>query len=434
MRIGRRYHADADPQKLSPPLCFFYTGRDDLSALGTFLNAPTSYIGKEIAGQFRIIQRIGSGGMGAVYKAEQPEMNRYVAIKILHPKYVSRPDLVSRFRREARAMSHLSHPNTARVYLYGQLEDGACYIAMEYLEGKNLAQVTRAEGMLKAGRAVNIMVQVCGALEEAHRQGIVHRDLKPENIFLTSQGGIADFPKVLDFGLAKVTQREMRPGSLILTQEGMVFGTPEFMSPEQARGQALDARSDIYSLGCILYEMLTGKLPFDASQPMDYLALQIRGTPIPLSERIPALTFPPGLEAVVMKTLAKEPGQRYPSASDFAMALKGCLSDQVDDDKMRSVPATDESQRFLIHGQDAARAEPALSGSAKLAAAERSPAFPAQSGAPSSIGPAAAAQGASATAPALSHAAASPLLWAALGAFGMLLLGGLIALGVLLLR
>ncbi|HEY6878896.1 MAG TPA: serine/threonine-protein kinase, partial [Polyangiales bacterium] len=161
------------------------------------MNAQASYIGKEIAGQFRILQRIGSGGMGAVYKAEQPEMNRFVAIKILHPKYVSRPDLVSRFRREARAMSHLSHPNTARVYMYGQLEDGACYIVMEYLEGKNLAQVTRAEGMLRPGRAVNIMVQVCGALEEAHRQGMVHRDLKPENIFLTSQGGIADFPKVL---------------------------------------------------------------------------------------------------------------------------------------------------------------------------------------------------------------------------------------------
>ena len=225
--------------------------------------------------------------MGSVYKAEQPEMNRFVAIKILHPKYVSRPDLVSRFRREARAMSHLSHPNTARVYMYGQLEDGACYIVMEYLEGKNLAQVTRAEGMLQPARAINIMMQVCGALEEAHRQGIIHRDLKPENIFLTSQGGIADFPKVLDFGLAKVTQREMRPGSMILTQEGMVFGTPEFMSPEQARGEQLDARSDIYSLGCILYEMLTGKLPFDAAQPMDYLALQIRGTPIPLGERIP---------------------------------------------------------------------------------------------------------------------------------------------------
>ncbi len=400
------------------------------------MNAPTSYIGKEIAGQFRIIQRIGSGGMGAVYKAEQPEMNRYVAIKILHPKYVSRPDLVSRFRREARAMSHLSHPNTARVYLYGQLEDGACYIAMEYLEGKNLAQVTRVEGMLKPGRAVNIMVQVCGALEEAHRQGIIHRDLKPENIFLTAQGGILDFPKVLDFGLAKVTQREMRPGSLILTQEGMVFGTPEFMSPEQARGQALDARSDIYSLGCILYELLTGKLPFDASQPMDFLALQIKGVPIPLGERVHALSFPPGLEAVVMKTLLKDPAQRYPSASDFAMALKGCLSFEVDDEKMRSVPATDASQRFLLQGQEAARGE-AASGSgppaARAAPSSGRPLGPAQAESPASVRPGGAAASA-ARPPVVAEAAQSPVLWAALGAGAMLVIGGLVALAVFALR
>src|SRR5688500_2225307 len=168
-----------------------------------------AYLGRDIAGQFKVLEKMDSGGMGAVYKAEQPEMRRFVAIKILHSRYLSRQDLVTRFKREARAMSHLSHPNTARVFMYGQLEDGACYIVMEYLEGKNLAQVTRAEGMLQPARAVNIMVQVCGALEEAHRQGMVHRDLKPENIFLTSQGGIAEFPKVLDFGLAKVTQREM---------------------------------------------------------------------------------------------------------------------------------------------------------------------------------------------------------------------------------
>jgi eukaryotic-like serine/threonine-protein kinase len=388
------------------------------------VNAQASYIGKEIAGQFRILQRIGSGGMGAVYKAEQPEMNRFVAIKILHPKYVSRPDLVSRFRREARAMSHLSHPNTARVYMYGQLEDGACYIVMEYLEGKNLAQITRAEGMLRSARAVNIMVQVCGALEEAHRQGMVHRDLKPENIFLTSQGGIADFPKVLDFGLAKVTQREMRPGSLILTQEGMVFGTPEFMSPEQARGQQLDARSDIYSLGCILYEMLTGKLPFDAAQPMDYLALQIRGTPIPLGERIPNLRMPPGLEAVVMKTIEKEPDKRHASAADFAMALKECLPDEVRDDAMRSVPKPEEQRSRQASNSNAPRAR------------SEAP----RSGAPSSR-PASSRAGAPSTRPragelgdAASQLPQSPLVWAAIGAGGMLLLGGAIVLAVLLLR
>src|SRR5688572_3994881 len=286
------------------------------------VNSPASYIGKDIAGQFRILQRIGSGGMGAVYKAEQPEMNRFVAIKILHPKYVSRPDLVSRFRREARAMSHLSHPNTARVFMYGQLEDGACYIVMEYLEGKNLAQVTRAEGMLQPARAVNIMVQVCGALEEAHRQGMVHRDLKPENIFLTSQGGITDFPKVLDFGLAKVTEKQMRPGSLVLTREGMVFGTPEFMSPEQARGKTLDARSDIYSLGVIFYELLTGKLPFEAKHSIEYIQLHVSTPPAPLSQRVPGLTFPPALDAAVARALAKDPDQRYPSAMAFAAALQ----------------------------------------------------------------------------------------------------------------
>jgi serine/threonine-protein kinase len=297
-----------------------------------------AYLHKDVAGQFRISQRIGSGGMGAVYKAEQPDMNRFVAIKILHPKYLARPDLVSRFRREARAMSHLSHPNTARVFLYGQLEDGACYFVMEYLEGRNLAQTVRAEGPLDPVRAINIMVQVCGALEEAHRAGIIHRDLKPENIFLTSQGGIHDFPKVLDFGLAKVTEREMRPGSLILTREGMVFGTPEFMSPEQARGKPLDGRSDIYSLGMIFYEMLTGKLPFDAKQPMEFINHHVNTVPIPLSQRAIDRSFPPGLEEVLMRALAKEPEERYPTAAAFAEALRACAQGQFVSGPMRALP------------------------------------------------------------------------------------------------
>jgi serine/threonine protein kinase len=284
------------------------------------------YIGRDIAGQFKILEKIGSGGMGAVYKAEQPEMRRFVAVKILHPRYLSRPDLVSRFRREARAMSHLSHPNTARVFLYGQLDDGACYFVMEYLAGKNLAQTVRAEGPMDVTRAVNIMVQVCGALEEAHKQGIVHRDLKPENVFLTTQGGISDYPKVLDFGLAKVTEREMRPGSLILTQEGMVFGTPEFMSPEQARGEKLDGRSDIYSLGIIMYELLTGKLPFDANQPMEFIQKHIKEPPLPLSKRAPNREWPPGLWEVLEKSLAKKVDQRFATANEFAGALKNVIS------------------------------------------------------------------------------------------------------------
>ncbi|MDQ3033108.1 MAG: protein kinase [Myxococcota bacterium] len=272
------------------------------------------------------MEKIGSGGMGAVYKAEQPDMRRFVAIKILHPRYLSRADLVSRFRREARAMSHLAHPNTAKVFLYGQLDDGSCYFAMEHLEGRNLAQTVRAEGPMDPARAIHIMVQACGALEEAHTKGIVHRDLKPENIFLTNLGGITDFPKVLDFGLAKVTEREMRPGSLILTQEGMVFGTPEFMSPEQARGEKLDGRSDIYSLGVILYELVTGKLPFDAAQPMEFIQKHIKEAPIPLSRRVPNREFPPGLWEAIAKCLAKDPAHRHQSASEMAQALKDVLT------------------------------------------------------------------------------------------------------------
>jgi len=288
---------------------------------------PDPFIGREILnGEFRILAKIGTGGMGSVYKANQTAMNRLVAVKILHPKLANRRDLVSRFRREAKAMSHLTHPNTVKVLLYGELEDGSLYIIMEHLEGKNLNQTVRSEGPMPFDRALPILVQVCGALEEAHRTGIVHRDLKPENIFLCNQGGLRDFPKVLDFGLAKVTEREMRPGSIILTQEGMVFGTPEFMSPEQAQGRTLTPASDIYSLAVILYELLTGKLPFDARTPVEYLQLHVTAPPIPLNERVPGQSFPPGLTSVIARALSKKPEDRYRSAAELAAALKPLVS------------------------------------------------------------------------------------------------------------
>ncbi|HYO98220.1 MAG TPA: serine/threonine-protein kinase [Polyangiaceae bacterium] len=282
------------------------------------------FIGRSIlAGQFEVLEKIGTGGMGSVYKASQPAMNRMVAIKILHPKLAGRKDLTSRFRREARAMSQLSHPNTVKVFMYGELEDdGSLYIVMELLEGLNLNQRVRKEGPMPAERAIPILIQVCGALQEAHDLGIVHRDMKPENIFLACQGGIPDFPKVLDFGLAKVTERQMQPGSIILTQEGMVFGTPEFMSPEQAQGKTLDARSDIYSLAIILYEALTGKLPFRARTPMEYIQKHVTEPPIPLSERVPEKQFSPALDAVLIKALAKKPEDRFQSAGEFADALR----------------------------------------------------------------------------------------------------------------
>jgi serine/threonine-protein kinase len=284
------------------------------------------FIGRDILnGQFQILQKIGSGGMGAVYKALQPEMNRMVGVKILHPKLANRKDLVSRFRREARAMSQLTHPNTAKVFLYGELEEGSLYIIMEFLEGKNLNQTVRTEGPFPVERALPILIQACGALDEAHKAGIIHRDLKPENIFLVQSGGLKDFPKLLDFGLAKVSERQMRPGSVILTQEGMVFGTPEFMSPEQAQGRALTPASDVYSLAVILYEVLTGKLPFDAKNAMDYIQLHVTGKPVPLNQRVPGKTFPPLLEQVIHRALAKRPEDRFTSAAEFASAMQAVL-------------------------------------------------------------------------------------------------------------
>ncbi len=288
------------------------------------MQPPDPFVGREIlSGEFRVLEKIGTGGMGSVYRAAQPAMERTVAIKILHPQLAVRKDLISRFRREARAMSQLAHPNTVKVFMYGEMEEGgSLYIVMEQLEGMNLSRALKTQGPMAASRAVSLLVQVCGALQEAHDKGIVHRDLKPENIFLSTNGGLQDFPKVLDFGLAKITESQLRPGSIQLTQEGMVFGTPEFMSPEQAQGKTLDRRSDIYSLAVILYEALTGKLPFIGQTPMDYLQKHVVEAPIPLDERVPGLVFPAGLGGIIGKALAKNPDQRFQTAKEFAEALK----------------------------------------------------------------------------------------------------------------
>lgn len=297
-------------------------------------------IGKELLGQFRIVERIGRGGMGEVFKAEQPAMERLVAIKILHSKLASRQDLVSRFRREARAMSRLSHPNTVRVFLYGHLEEtNQLYIVMEYLAGVDLAHHVRREGPLPLPRGANVMIQVLSALEEAHSVGIVHRDLKPENVLLTTQGGIPDFPKVLDFGLAKIQETKPRPGSMVLTQEGMVFGTPEFMSPEQARGEILDWRSDIYSAGLIFYELVTGRLPFPKCKPMEYISHHIYTEPIPISQRVPELNLPNGLDSVVARALEKDKSKRYQSAREFGEALRA-FAPSADTSSLTNRPMT----------------------------------------------------------------------------------------------
>ena len=323
--------------------------------------SPDPFIGRSILnGAFQIQQKIGSGGMGAVYKAHQPEMNRLVAVKILHPKLADRKDLVSRFGREARALSQLSHPNTVRVFHYGELEDGPLYIIMEYLDGKNLNQTVRVEGPFATERALPILIQSSGALDEAHKAGIIHRDLKPENIFLVQTAVHRDFPKLLDFGLAKVGEQQMRPGSVVLTQEGMVFGTPEFMSPEQAQGKTLTASSDVYSLAVILYEVLTGKLPFDAKNAMEHIQHHVTGKPIGINQRAPGKTFPPLLEQIVHRALAKRPEDRFATAADFGTALQWVLNGAAQLPPHLAPPST----RMLAAAESASGPTPALAGPA----------------------------------------------------------------------
>jgi serine/threonine protein kinase len=338
---------------------------DRSRASGSIGAVTDPLIGKAVdSGEYVILDRIGTGGMGSVYKAEQPSMNRLVAVKVLHSRFATRDDLVARFRREARAMSQLAHPNTARVYKYGALDDGSVYFVMDYLEGRNLAHEVRQKGPMEAERAVKIMIQVCGALEEAHRAGIVHRDLKPENVFLTAQGGTEDFPKVLDFGLAKMSEKQMGRGSMMFTQQGMVFGTPEFMSPEQAQGEELDRRSDIYSLALILYELMTGQLPFEAKTPLDMMKAHVKDPPIPISQRVPGLKFSAELEATIAKALAKKPDDRYATAADFAEALRGCLRDSAEPVSIGAPPLAPALSRGAPAGSAAAsgdRAAPARS-------------------------------------------------------------------------
>ncbi len=295
----------------------------------------------QVLDRYRIGNLLGRGGMGEVYAAEEvgsqpssrsssPQIARdgapgHVAIKVLHPNMLADPANVQRFLREARAAAAVPCEHVAQVLSMGTDLTGVPYLVMELLEGHDLAFYLRRTPQLPLRQVVEMVDQTSRALAALRDAGIVHRDLKPENIFLSQQGGMKDYVKVLDFGLAKVTEREMRPGSVILTQEGMVFGTPEFMSPEQAQGKALTPGSDIYSLAVILYEVLTGKLPFDAKSPMEHIQLHVTTKPKPINERVPGRTFPPLLWTVLSKALEKRSEDRYGSAAEFAHALLAVL-------------------------------------------------------------------------------------------------------------
>jgi serine/threonine-protein kinase len=259
-----------------------------------------------------------------VYSAEQKlgTTTRKVALKTLHAHLSHDPSIAARFNREVGTIAQLEHPNTIKVYDFGATPEGTLYIAMEFVAGKSLSQLLQESGALPPDRVLKIMRQIAGSLEEAHGQGVIHRDLKPDNVVLTQRAGEKDVVKLLDFGIAARTEGADAAREQKLTQQGMVLGTPPYMSPEQFTGKPLDARSDIYSLAVILYEVLTGKLPFEARTPMEYIQFHVTKAPIPIDQRVAGKTFPQGLSDVLLKALEKKPEQRFESASDFADALK----------------------------------------------------------------------------------------------------------------
>jgi serine/threonine-protein kinase len=279
-------------------------------------------IGQLIGGRYRVTGVLGEGGMGIVYVGEQQMGStvRKVAIKTLHQHLSKDPAVLARFHRECGTVAQLEHPNTIKFYDFGATADGTLYIAMEFVAGKTLADVVQ-QGPMAPDRVIKIMRQVCGALDEAHMQGIIHRDLKPENIVLAARAGETDFVKVLDFGIAARTESADAQKEAKLTQQGMVLGTPPYMSPEQFTGKALDARSDIYSLAVMSYEMLTGKLPFEADTPWQWATQHMTAQPIPFEVSAPAKHLPEGMRQAILRGLSKDREQRQTTAREFFTEL-----------------------------------------------------------------------------------------------------------------
>ncbi|MEO7327737.1 MAG: protein kinase [Minicystis sp.] len=281
-------------------------------------DAADPLIGTVVGGRYRISGILGEGGMGRVYTGEQSMGTsvRKVAVKTLLAQYAKDPQVLARFMRECGTVSELEHPNTIKVYDFGQTDSGELYIAMELLSGTSL-EAALEKGPLAAERVDHILGQICGSLQEAHDKGIVHRDLKPANIYLSNRAGEEDSVKVLDFGIAKRDEKRNTKSEQKLTQQGTVLGTPPYMSPEQFKGGELDARSDIYSLGVVTYEMLTGRLPFDADTPWAWATQHMTAQPFPF-ETIPlGSQVPPKMKAAVMRALSKDKNQRQSTVREY---------------------------------------------------------------------------------------------------------------------
>jgi serine/threonine-protein kinase len=275
-------------------------------------------VGSVLADRYRIVKLLGQGGMGRVYEAQHVNINKRLAIKVLRPEVTAVPSTVARFRQEARSASSIGHENIIEIEDFATLPDGTVYLAMELLEGDSLGDRMRQMPPLTLAEAIDLMVQVGRGLAAAHDKGIVHRDMKPENVFLARKYDRL-IPKILDFGIAKVSGEE---GNTNLTQTGAIFGTPLYMSPEQAMGQPLDHRADIYSVGVILYELAVGRVPFKADSAVQVLSQHITMQPELPSKAAPNRGVPPELDALILRAMAKEPAARFQTMTELVAELQ----------------------------------------------------------------------------------------------------------------
>jgi hypothetical protein len=277
-------------------------------------------VGAVLDDRYRILRKLGEGAMGDVYLAEHLELGRRDAIKLLKADLAAEPDFIARFRREARAANRVRHPNIVGVHDFARLTDGSLILVMEYIEGVSLETLLQTEGALPAERTTSILIQLTDAMAHAHAAGVIHRDLKPANLLLTQSPDGREVLKVLDFGIAKIVAADYV--TLAQTSEGEIFGTPLYMSPEQCSGRALDARSDLYSIGCVAFEMLTGEPPFVAANAVRIMTAHTFEPPRRPSECRPSAHIAAAFDALVLRCMEKDPAKRFPDAAALLRALR----------------------------------------------------------------------------------------------------------------
>ncbi len=324
-------------------------------------------IGATIAGRYKIVSLIARGGMGKVFRAEQSALGRICALKVLSPNYEGDkdPEFHRRFSLEASTAARLSHPNTVTIFDYGKTDDDIYYMAMELLEGATLHRTIRESGPFPEDRAAHIGRQICRALREAHTHGVIHRDLKPANIFLTVHGDEHDFVKVLDFGLVKNVSESRGED---ITQTGLFMGSPKYMAPEQINGDRVDARTDVYSLGIILYEMMTGKVPFDRANSVNILMAQVNEPVPPMRSINPQIEVSPGMEEAILRCLEKDMEKRFSSMDELLQWLKRASPNHTGTMEIRSadasasIPPVSAGMRVALPVERLTPAPPALGG------------------------------------------------------------------------